>query len=200
MLSTLPDWLLKNWTEITGALLGVVYIYFSIRQNILTWPAGLLTSAFYIIVFLNSRFYAYTGLQIYYVVISIYGWIHWMKGKNRDDTDTLEVTRVSGKLILQLLIITCFINIVILFLLRLTDSPVPFTDSFITALSIVATWMLARKILENWLIWILADTVSVGLFIFQKLWATALLFLVYTVMAVSGYYKWKKSMTGNELT
>jgi nicotinamide mononucleotide transporter len=79
-------------------------------------------------------------------------------------------------------------------LLHLTDSPVPYLDAVSTSLSIVATWMLARKILENWLLWIVADLISTGLYIYKGLWPTTVLFLVYTVLAVVGYFQWKRSL------
>ena len=81
MIDIILEWLFSNKIELLGAILGLIYIYFSIRQNILTWPTGLLTSAFYVVVFLRSGFYADMGLQVYYVVISIYGWYFWLKGK-----------------------------------------------------------------------------------------------------------------------
>jgi nicotinamide mononucleotide transporter len=82
-------------------------------------------------------------------------------------------------------------------LLLYTDSDVPFTDAFVTALSFVATWMLARKKLENWLVWIVADAVSVGLYLYKELYATAIFYSVLTLVAIAGYFKWKKSITAS---
>ena len=85
-------------------------------------------------------------------------------------------------------------GIILYILLNYTDSPVPYMDSMTTALSVVATWMLARKIIEHWIIWVFVDAVSAGLYIYKSLWPTTVLFIVYTIMAVAGYYEWKKKL------
>ncbi|QGY46738.1 nicotinamide riboside transporter PnuC [Maribellus comscasis] len=194
MLNNFLEWLLGNKIEVLGAILGVLYIIFSIKQNVLTWPTGLLTSVLYVVVFFQSKFYADMGLQVYYVVISIYGWYYWLKGATGDDNN-VPVKKTPNRLWLKLSVATIIIYFVILFILiKFTDSDVPFMDSFTTALSIVATWMLARKYMEHWLIWVFVDLFSSVLYVYKNLWATAVLFVVYTVMAAVGYYQWKKDL------
>ena len=189
------EWLLANKIEILGAILGILYIIFSIKQNVLTWPTGLLTSALYVIVFFQSKFYADMGLQVYYVVISVYGWYYWLKGEKNKDENRVLVKSVSSKLRIKLTMSTVIIYFTILFILiQFTDSDVPFMDSMTTALSIVATWMLARKYIEHWLIWIFVDLFSSGLYVYKNLWPTAVLFIIYTTMAVFGYYQWKEDI------
>ncbi len=195
MTDIFTEWLSGNIIELLGAILGLAYIYFSIRQNILTWPIGLFTSVLYIIVFYQSGFYADMGLQVYYVVISIYGWLYWLKGLKPVDRDKIPVKRTSKKLWLKIGIITIIVYAVILFvLLNFTDSSVPFMDSLTTALSITATWMLARKYIEHWLIWIFVDLFSSGLYMYKSLWPTVILFLVYSLMAILGYREWRKDL------
>ena len=195
MIDIIEEWLSGNFIELSGAILGLAYIIFSIRQNILTWPTGLFTSVLYIIVFYQSGFYADMGLQGYYVVISIYGWYYWLKGKKPSNSSKIPVKTTNKYLWLKIAIITLIINALILFvLLKFTDSNVPFMDSLTTALSITATWMLARKYIEHWLIWIFVDIVSSGLYIYKNLWPTVILFLVYTFMALWGYLEWKKDL------
>ena len=195
MIDIFTEWLSGNIIELLGAILGLAYIYFSIRQHILTWPIGLFTSVFYIKVFYQSGFYADMGLQMYYVVISIYGWLYWLQGSKPVDKDKIPVKRTSKKLWLIIGIITIIVYAVILFiLLNFTDSSVPYMDSLTTALSITATWMLARKYIEHWLIWIFVDLFSTGLYIYKSLWPTVILFLVYTIMAVLGYSEWRKDL------
>jgi len=194
----LPEWLLKNQVEIIGALLGVSYVILSVRQSILTWPAGILTSAFYIFVFLKSGFYAYMGLQVYYVLISLYGWYFWMKGNRKDEKRQSSVGRLNFRSGMILLVFTSLIFVLIHFMLnKFTDSRIPVTDSILTAFSITATWLLARKILENWLLWIMVDAVSAIVFSVKGMWPTSVLYFIYTVLAVSGFLKWKKSMIRN---
>jgi len=198
MAESIISWTSSNIIELSGALLGILYIFFSIRQNILTWPTGLLTSLLYIYVFFKSGFYADMGLQWYYAFISIYGWYYWLRGdqkvKNEKEAN-VPVKRSSTELLKKITGATILIYAVILFiLLKYTDSDVPFMDSLTTALSIVATWMLAKKYIEHWLIWIFTDLVSAGLYVYKGLWPTVILFIVYTVMAVTGYYEWKKNL------
>jgi len=198
MTEVLTTWMWGNKIELLGALLGILYIFFSIRQHILTWPTGLLTSALYIAVFFKSGFYADMGLQVYYVVISIYGWYYWLiGGKQRTGVkgEKVPVRRTPHMVWIWGAIATAGVYGVLLFiLLRFTDSTVPFMDALTTALSITATWMLAKKYIEHWVIWILTDVISAGLYVYKDLWPTVVLFMVYTVMAVSGYLTWKKDL------
>ena len=187
-------WISENNIELIGTVLGIVYVFFSIRQNILTWPTGLLSSLLYVWVFFVSKLYADMSLQIYYVVVSIYGWYEWMHGNKDDGKVTLEISRVTLKSGYLLTIISFVLFLLIWFVLKkYTDSPVPAADALATALSLVATWMLARKILEHWLVWIFVDTFSIGLFLYKELFPTVFLFIVYTIMAILGYFEWKKA-------
>jgi nicotinamide mononucleotide transporter len=198
VINQIGNWIISNYIELLGALLGIAYIFFSIRQNILTWPTGLLTSALYVWVFFVSKLYADMGLQIYYVLISIYGWYEWIYGKSYDNKTTLQISRITQKSAYLLTLISIFLFVLMWFILKnYTDSPVPAADALATSLSIVATWMLARKILEHWLIWIFVDTFSIGLFWYKELYPTVFLFIVYTTMAVLGYFEWKKSFDKN---
>ena len=195
MQNLILEWLVNNKIELLGAILGIAFIFFSIKQNILTWPTGLATSILYIIVFFESKFYADMGLQVYYVGISIYGWYYWIKGKKSENSNTVLVRQTNKNLWLKLIAIALLLYFAILIiLLSFTDSDVPFMDSFTTALSIIATWMLAKKYIEQWLIWIFVDIISAGLYIYKELWATVILFAVYTVMAFLGYIEWRKTL------
>nr|WP_321485849.1 nicotinamide riboside transporter PnuC [uncultured Draconibacterium sp.] len=192
------EWLLGNYIEILGAILGLAYIFFSIKQHILTWPTGLLTSALYVVVFFNARLYADMGLQVYYVIISIYGWYFWLSGKKQNEKK-VGVRSTRKILWLKLAVVSIALYALLLFILsNYTNSDVPHMDSVTTALSIVATWMLARKYIEHWLLWIFIDGFSAGLYIYKGLWATVILFVVYTVMALLGYIEWRKDLKNFE--
>lgn len=192
------DWIIHHLNlvvEIFGAVTGLIYLYFSIRQNIWLWPLGIFTSSVYIYVFFVSKFYADMGLQGYYLVVSIYGWYHWLYGDSGNRSDELPVSRTSRRQWVVLLIITLVLFILMAWVLdRFTDSDVPRWDAFTTAASITATWMLARKLLEHWLIWVVVDAVSMGLYVYKGLYPTVGLFAVYTLMAVKGYVEWKKEL------
>ena len=184
-----------TWIEIFGVVTGILYVILEVKQNRLLWPLGLLTSATYVYVFFHGKFYADMGLQVYYVLISIYGWYYWSSGGERSHTGELPVTRGGRKQLFVLLLIFILAWIGIYFLLdRLTDSTVPLGDSFTTALALVATWMLARKIIEHWFLWIVANLVSIALYIYKGLYPTVILYVVYAAMAVYGYLEWKRTM------
>ncbi len=191
LLNTIQEFISNNSVEVIGTLLGLLYLYLEIKANKWLWPIGLLTSAMYIYVFFNAKFYADMALQFYYVFISIYGWILWQKGTTK--TDEAPIIRLKKLLGIYLILATAGIYIFIAFVLKTyTDSPIPYWDAFTTALSIVATWMLAQKILEQWLVWVLVNAISLGLYIYKGLYPTVVLFFFYTVLAVVGYIQWKK--------
>ena len=196
MIEEIPSWLYANYFEIIGTITSLIYLYLSLRKNILCWLFGIISSSIYIYVFFQSGFYADMGLNVYYVLISIYGWIIWAKGNRaKDDKSKLLVSRISLNLALVLLLVTAIIFVIIAIILtNFTDSQIPYWDAFTTAGSIVATWMLARKSIEHWIIWIVVDLVSIGLYIYKDLHTTSVLFLVYTTIAIFGYIKWKKDL------
>ncbi|WP_282125175.1 nicotinamide riboside transporter PnuC [Marinifilum flexuosum] len=188
------NWITDNIVEIIGTLSGLLFLYLEIKQNKWLWPVGLLTSVMYIYVFFVAKLYADMSLQFYYVFISIYGWILWSRGKRQQEKE-LPVVRLNMSLSLKLIVASIAIYALIAFILvNFTDGSVPYWDAFTTALSIVATWMLARKILEQWLVWIVVNSVSLGLYIYKDLNFTAILFFFYTTMAIVGYLQWKKDM------
>ncbi len=204
MTETVTQWLLAHETffmEALGVFFALIYLWFSIRQKIWLWPFGILTSFFYILVFYRSRLYADMGLQVYYLVVSFYGWYHWLFGGGGGRRDALPVTRLSRPQLPVLAAVTFAIYWILVFLLTympqwldVPPSQMRYWDAFTTAGSIVATWLLARKKLEQWLIWIVVDLVSMGMYIYKGLFLTVFLFIVYTVMAVVGYLTWKKEM------
>jgi nicotinamide mononucleotide transporter len=207
-------WLQENYIELFGAITGIIYVFLEIRQNIWLWPLGILTSAVYIWVFFTSKFYADMSLQVYYLAISVLGWYWWAGKKSRGHgaegmeqgageigrrgergNEELRVTRIGMKMAIRVLIIFVVLYAALYFILsKLTDSPVPQWDSFITALSIVATWMLARKIYEHWYLWVVVNSTSAVIFFIKHLYPTVILYIIYGVMSFAGMIEWKKSM------
>ncbi len=195
-MTMITEWFLNNYIEVLGAVSGLIYLYFSIRQIIWLWPLGIITSVLYIYVFYQARFYADMSLQVYYFFISIYGWYHWLHGSKRKNSDEqIPVTTVRPDM-WTILIGACLVLTVLsgYFLDNHTDSPLPYLDAFTTSASVVATWMLARKMIENWLFWVVIDAVSMGMYIYKGLYPTVVLFLVYTFMAFIGYRQWKADL------
>lgn len=201
----LNSWLSDNYIEIFGAVTGILYVFLEIRQNIWLWPVGIATSAVYIIVFFTNKFYADMSLQGYYLVISVLGWYWWLRGGGQraqgkgqsecDEKERLFVSRLKAKMgIILALVFVVLYTVMWQVLDRFTDSPVPEWDSFITSLSIIATWMLARKIYEHWYLWIIVNAASVILFITRDLYPTVILYLIYFAMSFVGLKAWKRSL------
>ncbi len=183
------------WIEIFGVVTGILYVILEVKQNRFLWPLGIITSAAYIYIFFTGKFYADMGLQVYYVLISIYGWYYWSRGGAKETKGAIPVVRINRQQLILLFLTFAFSWVLIYFVLdRYTDSSVPLGDSFTTALAIVATWMLTRKIIEQWFLWIIANVVSIALYIYKGLYPTAILYAVYAGMAVYGYLEWKRSM------
>lgn len=194
------NWLSQNYIEILGAVTGLIYLYFSVNKIIWLWPFGIITSVLYTLVFFNARLFADMSLQVYYFFISIYGWYYWLKGNGRSgagvqsqEKHELPVRRITPKILYISILIIIFLTVLSgYFLHNFTGSSLPYWDAFTTSASVVATWMLARKLLENWLFWIIIDLVSMGMYIYKGLYPTSVLFLIYSLIAILGYLNWKK--------
>lgn len=188
------EYLKNHYLEVIGTLLSFAYLWLSVKQKIGLWIFGFLGAVVYTIVFFQSKLYAAMSLQLYYLWVSVYGWYSWKKSKASTGEELpVRLTRFNEWPIL--LGITLIIMLIYYALLSMgTDSPIPGADSFITAFSIIATWMLARKQIEHWLIWIVVDLVAVGIYFMQGLYSTSILFLVYGIMAVIGWFQWRKSL------
>ncbi len=184
---------MEQLLEYFGAFSGLLYLFLEIRQHRAMWIVGILTSLFYIFVFFFSKIYADMGLNVYYVAISIYGFRKWTQGKKQEEIlyRTLTPRLLAGVLLAIAALFALLYNI----LYRLTDSPIPVGDAFTTAVGIVATWMVARRIIEHWIFWIVANSVSVWLYYQRGLYPTLFLYTCYTILAAVGWYAWKKKGT-----
>ena len=198
MVESIVNWILTNSFELFGSISGLIYIFLSIRQNIWLWPIGFISSGLSFIVFFQSKLYADMFLQVYYLIISIYGFYHWFAFKNKNNMQieselpvkTLNPLKIGYYIVLTL--ITTFPCWYIFS--HYTDASAPLIDSFVSAGSIVATWMLAQKHLQNWIFWIVIDSISAILFVYKSLYFFAGLFVIYTIMAIIGYKKWEKKL------
>ncbi len=188
---------MEQFLEYFGVVTGLLYLWLEIKQHKAMWVIGFLTSLTYVFVFFFSKFYAVMTLNLYYVLISIYGFLLWTRHHGETNTQTGE-TGIIYRRIDRRLILICGLASIILFagiyaiLNYFTDSPVALGDAFTTALSIVATWMLAQRIIEHWPCWVLINAVSAYLYFSRGLYPTMILYICYTVLAVVGYYNWKK--------
>lgn len=182
--------------EIVAAAFGIISVYLSVRQNIWSWPTAIVNVGLYIFVFYRSRLYADTGLQVVYVVLNCYGWYNWLHGgKNRTG---LVVSRTPLRLALVLIACVTASTLAMGSLLdRHTDAALPRLDALTTSTSLAAQWMMTRKLLENWLVWVAVDVVYIGMYIDRSLYVTAVLYFVFLVLSAFGYKQWRESSSAS---
>ena len=181
-----------NWLEPLAVATGVVSVWLSVKQKISSWPTALVNVALYFVVFREARLYADMGLQVIYFALSLYGWYEWLYGgANRTE---LKVTRANASMAVRLGAIAV-VGVAVLGTLfaRYTDAALPYVDSATATVSLVAQWMMTRKVLENWAVWIAVDIVYVGMFIYKHLYPTAGLYAGFLVLAVMGHLQWLRS-------
>lgn len=183
-----------DYMEILGVCFSLLYLVLEIKQRKALWIVGFISSAFYVYIFFQAKFYADMGLNVYYLLASIYGWMVW--GRKQTTTAGKQArpfVRLKLWPALVLLGVSGILFSGLSFVLKsYTDSPAPFGDALTTALSIVATWMLAHKIIEQWWVWLFVNILSAMLYSWRGLYPTAFLFCCYAVASVIGYYSWKK--------
>jgi nicotinamide mononucleotide transporter len=178
-----------TWMEAIATFFGLLCVWLTIRQNVFCWPAGLVQVLLFIFIFYDAKLYADVVLHVIYVVLSIYGWIHWSK----PDRSQLAVT-VVRHLPLWMVVVIAGTGVWGYALTRFTDASVPYFDSFVVMASLVAQWLMARKKLESWYFWIMADIVAIGVYGYKALYMTTALYFVFLILAVTGYVAWRKDL------
>ena len=182
-----------SYYEIIGAAFGLVSVWLTVKENIWLWPTGLISVCFYIVVFFQAKLYANMGLQVVFIALQIYGWHEWLRGGK--DRGRLEISRTGLKLAVLLAAVTFVLTAVMGYLLSTrTDASLPYGDSTATVLSLIAQWMLAKKLIENWIVWIVIDAITIGLCLYNNLFATAALYVAFLVLAVTGLIEWRKTV------
>ena len=177
--------------ELFAVIFGIISVYLSVKQNIWSWPTAIVNVTLYIVVFYESRLYADMGLQVVYIVLSCYGWYQWLYGgANRTELPVTRATRRSAVVLPAIGLVSMAILGTLLH--RTTNAALPYLDSTTTATSLIAQWMMTRKILENWLVWVAVDVVYIGMFIYKNLYLTAGLYAVFLVLAAMGYRDWRR--------
>jgi nicotinamide mononucleotide transporter len=189
-----------QWIEWVAAIAGAVSVYLSARQKILSWPTAIVNVSLYTFIFYQSGLYSDMGLQVVYLVLSLYGWSQWLHGGAH--RSALRVSRASSTVWLVAgAIAAAFWMALAWYTSRLPGVALPYLDSGLTTLSLVAQWMMTRKILENWVLWIIADIVYVPMYISKGLYVTAGLYAVFLVLAIMGLVQWRRSLVEDrELT
>ena len=183
-----------SWAEVMGALLGIAMVLCNIKQIHWGWPLAFASSALYFFVFWDSKLFGDASLQIFFAIMAAWGWWQWLRGVD-DMGQVLNVHTLSKQGMFKLIASSAVLwGLTGMFLLNFTTTDVPWWDAFPTALSIVATFLLGRKYIENWPMWILVNIVGMALFAYKGLWLTVGLYGVFAVMAVLGWRAWRFSM------
>ncbi len=183
--------------ELVAVILGVVSVLLSVRENVWSWPTALINVALYTLLFYRTGLYSDMGLQVVYIVLSIYGWYEWLYG-GKGGTE-LRVSRTPRTAWIALSVIgVAFWAVDGFATSHLPNVSLPYMDAATATVSLAGQYMMTRKYIENWAVWIVIDGVYVGMFIYKGLYLTAGNYAIYLVLAVMGHVAWKKSLASSE--
>lgn len=185
--------MMESAAEVVAVVLGLISVYLVTKENVWCYPLGIISVFIYIFIFFEVKLYADMGLQVFFIVLQVYGWYEWLYGGT--GRTELQVTRAPRRILLIsalfVLIATAALGAA---LHQLTDASLPYVDSFLAVLSMAAQWMMARKHLENWTLWIAVNIGSIGMYGVKGLMVTMVLYAVYLGLAVYGYREWKRAL------
>lgn len=181
-----------TWLEVAGFVLSVWMVGCNMRVNPLGWPLAIASSLLYALLFLHSRLYGEAGLQLVFVAVAGWGWWQWLRGHGADGTE-LKVHRLSPRQRVNALLLTLAAwPALALLLARYTNSDVPWLDALPTVASVTGQFLLGRKLIENWAVWLAVNLVSVVLFSAKALWLTVLLYAVFALLSIAGWRAWRR--------
>jgi nicotinamide mononucleotide transporter len=180
-----------TWLEWIGTLSGFACVYLATRQSIWNWPVAIISVVAYSVLFYEYGLYGDAVLQLYFMATSFYGWYYWIK---RAEADVRPVSKLSPVGMAGVMVTGVLLTFLLgWFLDNYTDTDVPYADGFCTAISFIAQFLMTRKILQNWILWIVVDICYVPLYLYKNLMLTAVLYTLFLALAVMGYLQWRKS-------
>jgi len=184
-----------RFLEVIAVFMGLASVIFSKKENILVYPTGIISVLIYVYLFFEVKLYADTGINLFYFGMSIYGWYNWSRKSKDTKIDISKNTRNQNILVIVSILILWYF---LYFLLsNYTDSDVAHIDSYTTAVCFVGMWLMTWKRIENWIMWIIADVVSVPLYWYKELYLTSFQFVIFIILSVLGYMEWKKKLHKN---
>ncbi len=181
-----------SWLEFVAVFFGLLTVWYSKQEKILVYPTGLVNVGIYIYLAFSYKLYADAGINTYYFIMSIYGWYHWTDTKTA--TRQIPIERNTHTENFIALALMCGSFFLIRFGLGFTDSDVPYWDAISTAVPITAMWLMARKKIEHWIFWIIADIIAIPLYFYKGLPLTSLQFFAWTILAGWGYFSWREKL------
>jgi len=176
--------------EIFAVIFALLYLFLAMKQNIACWYAAFISTLIYIIIYWDVSLYMESLLNFYYLLMAIYGWINWNKKSQIDKNYVISWSYQNHIVVILLILI---LTVISGFSLQITDAVYPYLDSFTTWASVITTFMVAQKILSNWIFWIIINSIAIFLNFDRELYLTVILLMTYQVMSVYGYYQWRKS-------
>lgn len=185
----ITKYITENYLEVIAAIFGLIYVLLAARQNFFCWMAGIANVLIFAWIFFNNKIYANMSLQIIYLIISIYGLYVWMSKK---PNVKVKISKMDNSYRLLMVVFISILTAISYLILSNTNSTTLFVDSFTAAAGLIATWMQARKYIENWLIFIPTDIILTIMFYTQELYVTSALFAIYTLIAIGAYFNWLK--------
>ena len=189
--------LVRDPLEVTAVAFGIVSVWLSTRQHIASWPTAIVNVSLFFIIFARERLYADMGLQVVYFSLSVYGWYEWkFGGAGRTELPVSRATRRDALLVIPAGIAgTAILGTI---LARRTDAALPYLDSATTVTSLIAQWLMTRKVLENWVVWIVVDVVYIAMFLSRGLALTSVNYAVYLGLALLGFVQWRRSLVARQ--
>jgi nicotinamide mononucleotide transporter len=186
--------LLANPLELWAIVATLLCVWLNVKENIWGWPMAIVSSALYAVVFVKAKLYSDAELQLVFIAISAYGWYMWFK--KDPNNQVLSVSKCPSKFYFYLVLIALSFTLISGYLhAKYTDASLPYADSSLTAISLVAQWLMARKYLENWYLWLVANVGYVALYFNRELHGTAYLYILLFAMAYSGLKQWQRSLS-----
>ena len=182
-----------SFIELIAVTFGLVCVWCMKKEIVLAFPIGIVNVLIYVYIFFTSKLYANAAINGFFFVMSAYGWYSWTRRDSHDET--IKITKCSPTgIVLNSLAILLFFVIIRIILVRYTTSTIPNWDALTTAVYMVAQWLLSRKKIENWILWITADTAMIGICAWEGLYFSSFQYLVFTLIAVLGYREWKTKL------
>lgn len=192
---------MSSW-EVIAVVLAIAYLLLAVKQNLWCWVAAFFSTLIYSVLFFDVSLLMDSALNIYYLIMAIYGWYSWKYGNLLQKQQTLKVNSYDIKTHIKIIIILSLISLIFGFIMsNYTNADFAYLDSATTVFAIFTTYMLTKKVLENWIYWIVIDTLSIYIYINKGFYLTSVLFAFYTILAFVAYKKWKEEYeTNNRLS
>ena len=186
--------------EIIAVFLGISSVWFSKNNNILVFPTGMISTAIFIYLLYKWVLLGDMIINVYYFVMSIYGWYIWTRKKDNSETQITSIKSKEKKASIIIFVSSLMFTYLVYVYFDKWDSVTAYIDNLTTAIFFVGMWLMAKRKIENWIFWIVGDIISVPLYFYKGLTFTSLQYLIFTFIAIAGYYSWKKTLNKSHQT